>query len=126
MLVTISISVVFIILDVLSVTKALKSALPVGINPFWKISFVFKCLTDAVVLDDFKTALDKIREFRLSTLAMTDDDERSIPGGSLAVGSKRIFGGSVSMRPWKELGSVAEGSVKSSHSHIEFDARNPV
>ncbi|KIY01738.1 uncharacterized protein Z520_01876 [Fonsecaea multimorphosa CBS 102226] len=61
-------SICFIILDVLSVTSALKSALPVGINPFWKLSFVFKCLTDSVVLDDFKTALDRLRAFKMSRL----------------------------------------------------------
>ena len=66
MLFAMLLSIVFIILDVLSVTNALKSALPVGINPFWKLSFVFKCLTDAVILDDFKTALDKIRHFSIT------------------------------------------------------------
>lgn len=73
-------SICFIILDVLSVTSALKSALPVGINPFWKLSFVFKCLTDSVVLDDFKTALDRLRAFKLSRLgsfAMDNADTRS-------------------------------------------------
>ncbi|RMD42679.1 hypothetical protein DV735_g2429, partial [Chaetothyriales sp. CBS 134920] len=61
-------SICFIILDVLSVTAAFKSTLPVGINPFWKLAFVFKCLTDAVVLDDFKTALDRLRAFKVSRL----------------------------------------------------------
>lgn len=49
-----------------SVTGALSSSLPVGINPFWKLSFVFKCLTDSVVLDDFKTALDRLRAFKIN------------------------------------------------------------
>ncbi|KAK6384368.1 uncharacterized protein PV06_10986 [Exophiala oligosperma] len=73
-------SICFIVLDVLSVTSALKSALPVGINPFWKLSFVFKCLTDSVVLDDFKTALDRLRAFKLSRLgsfAMDGADTRA-------------------------------------------------
>jgi hypothetical protein len=73
-------SICFIVLDVLSVTSALKSALPVGINPFWKLSFVFKCLTDSVVLDDFKTALDRLRAFKMSRLgsfAMDAADSRS-------------------------------------------------
>jgi hypothetical protein len=51
-----------------SVTGALSSSLPVGINPFWKLSFVFKCLTDCVVLDDFKTALDRLRAFKITRL----------------------------------------------------------
>ncbi len=73
-------SICFIILDVLSVTSSLKSSLPVGINPFWKLSFVFKCLTDSVVLDDFKTALDRLRAFKISRLgsfAIDGGDARS-------------------------------------------------
>ena len=73
-------SIIFIILDVLSVTSVLKASLPVGINPFWKLSFVFKCLTDAVVLDDFKTALDRLRAFKISRLgsfAIDPADSRS-------------------------------------------------
>ena len=73
-------SIIFIVLDVLSVTSVLKNSLPVGINPFWKLSFVFKCLTDAVVLDDFKTALDRLRAFKISRLgsfAIDGNDTRS-------------------------------------------------
>lgn len=68
MLAAMLLSIAFIILDVLSVTKVLSEALPIGINPFWKLSFVFKCLTDTVVLDDFKTALDRLRAFKISRL----------------------------------------------------------
>lgn len=79
MLGAMGLSIVFIILDVLSVTGVLSNALPVGINPFWKLSFVFKCLTDSVVLDDFKTALDRLRAFKISRLgsfAGDPDDSR--------------------------------------------------
>jgi hypothetical protein len=62
------ISIIFIILDICSVTGAFESTLPVGINPFWKLAFVFKCLTDMVVLDDFKTALDRLRAFKISRI----------------------------------------------------------
>ncbi|KAJ9659598.1 hypothetical protein H2198_003011 [Neophaeococcomyces mojaviensis] len=50
-------SVGFIIIDILSVISVLKTG---SINPFWKFSFVFKCFTDTIVLDDFKTALDRL------------------------------------------------------------------
>ena len=73
-------SIAFIVLDVLSVTAVLKNSLPVGINPFWKLSFVFKCLTDTVVLDDFKTALDRLRAFKQSKLgsfAVDPNDSRT-------------------------------------------------
>lgn len=31
-----------------------------SINPYWKIALVFKALTDVIVLDDFKTCLEKL------------------------------------------------------------------
>ncbi|EEP82029.1 conserved hypothetical protein [Uncinocarpus reesii 1704] len=76
MLVAMCISIVFILLDTLSVLRVLKGALPTGINPFWKLSFVFKCLCDAVVLDDFKTALDRLRDYWLEKNGV-DVDENS-------------------------------------------------
>ncbi|EGD94899.1 hypothetical protein TESG_02401 [Trichophyton tonsurans CBS 112818] len=65
MLVSMCISIVFIVVDVLSVLGVFRGALPTGLNPFWKISFVCKCFCDAVILDDFKTALDKLRDYWL-------------------------------------------------------------
>lgn len=62
-------SISFVILDILSATDVLSDALPVGVNPFWKLALVFKCLTDTVILDDFKTALDKLWTFRRASLA---------------------------------------------------------
>lgn len=62
-------SIVFVILDILSVTATLDDTLPVGVNPFWKLALVFKCLTDTVILDDFKTALDRLWSFRRTSLA---------------------------------------------------------
>ncbi|KAF2792124.1 hypothetical protein K505DRAFT_247366 [Melanomma pulvis-pyrius CBS 109.77] len=66
-------SIVFIILDICSVTGAFHTG-TVGINPFWKLAFVFKCLTDAVVLDDFKMALDRLRAFKISRLGSFSQD----------------------------------------------------
>ncbi len=68
MLMAMILSIIFTMLDILFVTDAIKSALPVGINPFWKIAFVFKLLTDSVILDDFKTALDKLCAFNLNRI----------------------------------------------------------
>ncbi|KAF3767149.1 hypothetical protein M406DRAFT_232346, partial [Cryphonectria parasitica EP155] len=64
MLVAMFLSIAFVILDILSVTGVFSDALPVGVNPFWKLALVFKCCTDTVILDDFKTALDKIRMYK--------------------------------------------------------------
>ncbi|CAG7973233.1 unnamed protein product [Penicillium salamii] len=61
MLAAMILSIAFIIVDTCSVLNAFQSVLPTGIEPFWKLSSVFKCLCDTVVLDDFKTALDHMR-----------------------------------------------------------------
>lgn len=66
MLVAMILSIVFTIADICAVTNTLSSTLPIGINPFWKLAFVFKLLTDSVILDDFKTALDKLSHHNLS------------------------------------------------------------
>jgi hypothetical protein len=68
MLIAMIFSIIFTIVDILSVTDAFQSILPDGLNPFWKLSFVFKLLTDTIILDDFKTALDKLCAFNLSRI----------------------------------------------------------
>ena len=95
-------SIAFIVLDVCSVTDAFKSILPIGINPFWKLSFVFKCLTDSVVLDDFKTALDRLRAFRISRMGSfsVDNSGRHARGGGEPGGAReeaRASGGMAAM-----------------------------
>lgn len=87
MLFSMVVSIVFIILDICSVTGAFESTLPIGINPFWKLAFVFKCLTDMVVLDDFKTALDRLRAFKISRIGsfcQDNSDRRTWNDGNLA------------------------------------------
>lgn len=68
-------SIVFILVDILAVTRVFNAhALPDGINPFWKLAFVFKCLTDTIVLDDFKTALDRLSKARRRQLSSGPDN----------------------------------------------------
>ena len=80
MLASMIISISFVVCDVCSVTGAIKLAgdADTGINPFWKLAFVFKCLTDSVILDDFKMALDRLRAFKISRLGSysADDSDR--------------------------------------------------
>ena len=47
--------------------------LPDGLNTFWKLAFVFKLLTDSLILDCFKTALDKS-----SAINLNKTEERSV------------------------------------------------
>lgn len=62
-------SIIFIIVDILAVTHVVAgSGLPDGLNPFWKFAFIFKCLTDTLVLDDFKTALDRLQKYKMEKI----------------------------------------------------------
>ncbi|KAJ5105404.1 hypothetical protein NUU61_002751 [Penicillium alfredii] len=79
MLASMCLSIAFIIVDTCSVLNAFSDALPTGIEPFWKLSFIFKCLCDTVILDDFKTALDGLRTYWLSKRA-TDQIPLTSPG----------------------------------------------
>ena len=71
LLIAMLMSIMFIVLDILSVTHVFDSRLPDGLNPFWKLATVFKCLTDSIVLDDFKTALDRLMRHKLRREGMT-------------------------------------------------------
>ena len=68
-------SIAFIIIDILAVTHVISAtSLPDGINPFWKLAFVFKCLTDTIVLDDFKSALDRLKNYKLEQMGSVLSD----------------------------------------------------
>ncbi|EME43256.1 hypothetical protein DOTSEDRAFT_72605 [Dothistroma septosporum NZE10] len=68
-------SIGFVIVDILSVTHVIGGgALPDGINPFWKLAFVFKCLSDTMVLDDFKTALDRLKQYKMDRMGSVMSD----------------------------------------------------
>ncbi|KAM0074511.1 hypothetical protein ACKRZS_013836 [Fusarium odoratissimum] len=62
MLLSMVFSIIFITVDILSVTPVLRIGY---INPFWKFAFIFKCFTDMIVLDDFKTALDRLSRHKM-------------------------------------------------------------
>lgn len=65
LLLCMSLSIICIVIDLLSVTPVI----PIGvINPFWKFAFVFKCFTDSIILDDFKAALDNLSQHRMSQI----------------------------------------------------------
>lgn len=81
LLLCMALSVISIIVDLLSVTPVI----PIGvINPFWKFAFVFKCFTDSIILDDFKSALDKLSHHRRSQILPFNvlDDTDSERGGT--------------------------------------------
>lgn len=65
LLLSMSLSIVFITVDILCVTPVLAIGF---INPFWKFAFIFKCFTDTIILDDFKTALDKLNRHKMDQI----------------------------------------------------------
>lgn len=79
--VSIILAVIFTVLDVVASIHSFIGSTD-GINPFWKLSLVFKCLTDAILLDDFKTELKRLGlkrikrdEKRRESVAITLDDD---------------------------------------------------
>jgi hypothetical protein len=123
-------SVAFIIVDILSVTSAFKSTLPEGINPFWKLAFVFKCFTDTIILDDFKTALDKLKQYKLERLGIETanatfgsghTDEGGGHDGNARPNLIHFRKGTV-FQPWNESRGVTDRDrpVKHEVKHDEF------
>jgi len=104
LLLSMCLSIGFIIVDILSVTPVLSVGLPDGINPFWKFAFIFKCFTDTIILDDFKTALDKLKKYRLEKLNPTGGtlDSPNGPPVDWKSGSRRRS----TLGPWNESAGV--------------------
>ena len=74
MLVSMAASIIFITVDVISnIVPKLSST--VGINPYWKFALIFKCFCDTIILDDFKTALEKLRRGVMETLETVRFDD---------------------------------------------------
>jgi hypothetical protein len=124
MLLAMILSIIFTIIDICAVTDAFQSILPVGINPFWKLAFVFKLLTDSVILDDFKTALDKLSRYNLtraeersggdwaSSKNMTNSrHEPPVPNVTTVMGTRAAS--SESKDPW--IAVTTETKVESYH-----------
>ncbi|KAF1911261.1 hypothetical protein BDU57DRAFT_97534 [Ampelomyces quisqualis] len=58
MLLCMALSIVFLLTDV--AISAAKLSTNSGINPYWRFALVFKCASDTIFLDDFKSILDSI------------------------------------------------------------------
>ncbi|BCS00107.1 uncharacterized protein AKAW2_50448A [Aspergillus luchuensis] len=61
MLLFMVISVVFAVVDMCAIRVENRLGYSPGMEPFWKLAFVFKCLSDTIILDDFRSALDRLR-----------------------------------------------------------------
>jgi len=57
------------------------------INPYWKLALVFKCLTDNIMLDDFKSVLQRLGAVKLDgTNAMQTNSLNMTPNEKAALG----------------------------------------
>jgi hypothetical protein len=73
-------------MDILaSIVKALSTT--DGINPYWKLALVFKCLTDNIMLDDFKSVLQRLGALKLDgSQAMQTNSLNMTPNEKAALG----------------------------------------
>jgi hypothetical protein len=65
MLACMFISIAFLLTDV--AVNAAHVTTASGINPYWRFALVFKCASDTIFLDDFKSVLDGILARKLSS-----------------------------------------------------------
>ncbi|KAF2020656.1 hypothetical protein BU24DRAFT_416334 [Aaosphaeria arxii CBS 175.79] len=63
------ISIAFLLTDV--VVNAIRLTSSSGINPYWRFALVFKCASDTIFLDDFKSVLDEIVARKFSSTGGT-------------------------------------------------------
>ncbi|KAI9795566.1 MAG: hypothetical protein M1833_006966 [Piccolia ochrophora] len=89
MLISMVLSIIFLIMDILSNTVGFGQV--TGINPYWKLSLVFKCFCDTIILDDFASALNRLREhaFRRQSIEPPLELNGTVPSGSDNVGGLR-------------------------------------
>lgn len=84
MLLCMFLSIAFLVTDVL--ITALHLSASAGINPYWRFALVFKCASDTIFLDDFKSVLDAIVYRKFSSASVNGHVRRGSAVGS-AVGS---------------------------------------
>jgi len=114
LLLCMSLSMISIIVDILSVTPVI----PIGvINPFWKFAFVFKCFTDSIILDDFRAALDKLSRRRMAHILPFNVLGDAMPKQDLVRRSpkegkrQRKDGGDLDAQSVTEMDMIASGKA---------------
>ncbi|CAF3580302.1 hypothetical protein SNK05_011769 [Fusarium graminearum] len=76
MLLCLFLSIVFLITDVIFMIVVSKRG---GINPFWRLALVFKCASDVIFLDDFKSVLDRISESAMRKITTFEYRDNALP-----------------------------------------------
>jgi hypothetical protein len=125
MLFCLFLSIVFLITDVIFMIVVSKRG---GMNPFWRLALVFKCASDVIFLDDFKSVLDRISESamrKITTFEYRDNASSSIhppaPIDSSMPGYNRKTSRFESSSR-AELGSILRPMGSRDDGHYEFAA----
>jgi len=94
MILCMMLSIVFLITDV--AVSAARITANSGINPYWRFALVFKCASDTIFLDDFKSVLDDIVARTL--MSANDPARRRSIGGPRRGSQKRSHSASRGQR----------------------------
>ncbi|KAH7176118.1 hypothetical protein EDB81DRAFT_634016 [Dactylonectria macrodidyma] len=124
MLAAIFLAITFTIMDMLSSVISGLSGTD-GINPYWKLALVFKCLTDNILLDDFKSVLQRLFDLnadQTTTMLLDWMDTNLSEQPSSANHCEEAFGEPSSQRtrnkPWDHSDTGPE------HSQLPDDYEN--
>jgi hypothetical protein len=112
MLLCMAFSIAFLLTDV--VVSAAKLTASSGINPYWRFALVFKCASDTIFLDDFKSVLDDIVARKFSSAG------NGVHRGSVARSPNRDSDGR------KRSHSINRGDEFIECSSLEDPFRRPV
>lgn len=86
LLASILIAIIFTVCDIVASVEPTLS-LTDGINPYWKLALVFRCLTDNIMLDDFKAVLQRLGALKLDgQRAMLDNSINMTPDSKAGEG----------------------------------------
>lgn len=112
----------FTVVDILSTLVPALSETD-GINPYWKLALVFKCLTDNIMLDDFKSVLTRLGGVRL------DGDGRDIRtdilGPSRGRSGEDPYYTTDSASSARDPLQSHDSSSQSKHRRYRFGSRRP-
>ncbi|KAF4946420.1 hypothetical protein FSARC_14201 [Fusarium sarcochroum] len=79
MLLCLFLSIVFLITDIIFMIVVSKRG---GMNPFWRLALIFKCASDVIFLDDFKSVLDRISESAMRKITTFEYRDNASPSGN--------------------------------------------
>ncbi|KAM0240712.1 hypothetical protein ACHAP5_007917 [Fusarium lateritium] len=123
MLLCLLLSIIFLITDVIFMIVVSKRG---GMNPFWRLALVFKCASDVIFLDDFKSVLDRISESamrKITTFEYRDNTSPSVnPPASADFSSPGFHRKSSRFESSSraEMGSILRPTASRDDGHYEY------